>query len=208
MPRRFPALLCLLCACLALGCGAWKRFGYEGFSRDGWQQPDQVLRLLEISPGDRVADIGAGGGYFSFRFADAVGAEGRVFAVDVDDDMLEYLTGRVADEGRTNVEVVRGAFEDPQLPDGEIDLVFLSNTYHHIQDRPDYFRGVLGDLSPRGRVAIVELDDRSWFPRTFGHYSEPDAIVREMEAAGYVRVADHAILERQSFQIFAPTKGG
>ena len=204
MPRGLRIFACTLPVCLLVGCGAWKRFQYEGFDRDDWQLPQRVLSALELRPGDRVADIGAGGGYFSFRFAEAVGPEGRVYAVDVDDDMLAYLEERVAEEGHENVEVVRGAFEDPLLPDGQIDLVFLSNTYHHIQDRPTYFHGVRRDLSPGGRVAILELDDRSWLPRTIGHFSEPDAVAREMEEAGYRRVADHAFLDRQSFQVFAP----
>jgi ubiquinone/menaquinone biosynthesis C-methylase UbiE len=186
------------------GCAAWKRFQYEGFGRDAWQKPDEVVALLGIGAGDRVADIGAGGGYFTFLFADAVGATGRVYAVDVDEDLLAYLEERARDEDRENVVVVRGDFDDPKLPDGEIDLVFLSNTYHHIEERPAYFRRVLVDLAPNGRVAIVELDDRSWFPRASGHFTAAEQIASEMAEAGYRLEARHDLLERQSFQIFEP----
>jgi ubiquinone/menaquinone biosynthesis C-methylase UbiE len=207
----FSPLLALLGAALLLagpsGCAAWKRFQYEGFGRDAWQKPDEVVALLGIGAGDRVADVGAGGGYFTFRFADAVGETGRVYAVDVDEDLLAYLDERVRDEGRANVEVVRATFDDPKLPDGEVDLVFVSNTYHHIQERPAYFRRLLLDLAPNGRVAILELDDRSWLPRTMGHFTPAEAVAAEMNEAGYRLEARHEGLERQSFQIFEPDDG-
>jgi ubiquinone/menaquinone biosynthesis C-methylase UbiE len=197
------ALLLLLALPLA-GCSAWKRFAYEGFDRDSWQKPDQVIELLAIGEGDRLADLGAGSGYFTFRLAAAVGESGRVYAVDVDEDMLDYLEQQVAERGAGNVEVVRGAFHDPNLPDGQIDLLFTSNTYHHIEDRSAYFGGVRKDLSARGRVAILELNDVSWFPRTFGHMTPKESIVSEMEAAGYRLVDDFDLVERQHFLVFVP----
>lgn len=202
-PRSLLPFALLLCLQLA-GCGAWKRCAYEGFGRDDWQKPDEVIALLGISEGAQVADLGAGGGYFTFRLARAVGDAGRVYAVDVDEDMLSHLEARVAEEGIDNVEVVRGDFDDPKLPDGRIDLLFTSNTYHHLQDRTAYFERVLGDLAPNGRVAILELNDRSWFPRTFGHSTPRQTIVEEMTAAGYRLVGDHDLVERQHFLVFAP----
>jgi arsenite methyltransferase len=190
------------------GCASGKRFAYEGVGRDDWQQPDAVIALLGLGPGDRVADLGAGGGYFTFRLAEAVGASGRVFAVDVDDDMVAYLTRRARELHAANVSVVRGDYDDPKLPDGEIDLLFTCNTYHHIADRPAYFRRVLTDLAPNGRVAIVEYDGRGgWFVNLFGHKTPADEIAREMREAGYEQIADHEILTRQSFQIFRPDDG-
>ena len=204
MRSRAVVTLALCIGLQAFGCSAWKRFAYEGFDRDSWQRPDEVIALLGIGPGDRLADVGAGSGYFTFRFAEVVGPEGRVYAVDVDEDMLAYLTDQVSERQVTNVEIVRGEFHDPLLPDGRIDLLFTSNTYHHIEDRSAYFRGVLADLSPEGRVAILELNDTSWFPRTFGHMTPKESIVEEMGAAGYRLVDDFDIVERQHFLVFAP----
>ncbi len=196
--------LVIAVAALTTSCAAWKRFQYEGFDRDVWQKPDEVIALLGIGAGDRIADIGAGGGYFTFPFADAVGPTGRVYAVDVDDILIAYLDERVREERRENVVVVRGAYDDPILPDGEIDLVFLANTYHHIEDRPAYFRRVQTDLAPGGRVALVELDDRSWFPRVSGHFTAAEQIQAEMTEAGYRLAENHDVLERQSFLVFEP----
>jgi ubiquinone/menaquinone biosynthesis C-methylase UbiE len=118
MKSRTTLALVLLLVLQGLGCSAWKRFAYEGFDRDSWQKPDEVIALLEIREGAQLADVGAGSGYFTFRFAEVVGPSGRIYAVDVDDDMLEYLTGEISERGVENVEVVRGDFADPRLPDG------------------------------------------------------------------------------------------
>jgi ubiquinone/menaquinone biosynthesis C-methylase UbiE len=199
-----------LAAALALGasaCAGLKRLSYEGGDRDEWQQPEAVIALLGIGPGDRVADLGAGSGYFAFRLAEAVGPSGRVYAVDVDDDMLDYLAEKSRERGVANLTVVKAELDDPKLPDGEIDLVFVSDTYHHIEGRPTYFGRLLADLAPNGRIAIVEYDDRSGFAATMGHFTPPEAIEREMREAGYERIAAYDLLERQSFQIFRADDG-
>ena len=206
--RRAALAAALLLALHGTGCATTKRFAYEGLERDEWQRPDAVIALLGIGPGDRVADLGAGGGYFTFRLAEAVGESGRVYAVDVDDDMTDYLAEQALERGAANVAVVRGELDDPKLPDGEIDLLFTCNTYHHIGDRVDYFRRVLVDLAPNGRVAIVEYDGRGgWFAQTFGHFTSAEEIAREMQEAGYERIRSYELLPRQSFQVFRADDG-
>jgi ubiquinone/menaquinone biosynthesis C-methylase UbiE len=198
------AVLTALVAVSCLACGSWKRFCYEGFFRDSWQQPDRVLAALGLEPGDRVADLGSGSGYFTLGLARAVGPTGKVYAVDVDQKMNEYLRERVRTAGLDNVEVILGEFEDPLLPDGEIDLLFTANTYHHIRERPSYFRRVQTDLQPDGRVAIVEFDGRkSWFVRLIGSHTPKQEIAAEMREAGYRLDQDLDFLERQSFLIFS-----
>jgi ubiquinone/menaquinone biosynthesis C-methylase UbiE len=189
---------------VALGCGAIKRAGYAPDDRDEWQRPDEVVARLAIEPGDRVADLGAGGGYFTFRLADAVGSQGRVYAVDVDESMTDYLSERAREQGRQNVEVILGEYDDPKLPDGTIDLIFTSNTYHHLEDREAYFENVREALAPDGRVAIIDFNEQEggWFVRTFGHATSKETIVEEMSAAGYRLERDHDDLERQHFLVF------
>jgi arsenite methyltransferase len=199
---RTRALVALTALSLVLGCGAWKRQAYEGFGRDGWQKPDEVVALLDVAPGDRVADIGAGGGYFTFRLADAVGDTGRVYAVDVDDDMLDYLRERTAEEGRKNVEVVRGEFGDPLLPDGAIDLAFTCDTYHHLSDRVAYFSKLRTDLAPGARIAILDFNGTSGFAKWFDHATPKQTILDELSAAGFRLVADHDLIDQQNFLVF------
>jgi ubiquinone/menaquinone biosynthesis C-methylase UbiE len=183
-------------------CGAWKRFAYSGPGRDDWQQPERVVAALALAPGARVADLGAGGGYFTFRLADAVGPSGVVYAVDVDPDMLSYLRERAAAEKRANVVVIDAAYDDPRLPDGDVDLVLVVNTYHHLRGRIAYFGRVKRALRPGGRLAIIELAEGG-FPA--GHFTSPEVIRDELEAAGYALAAQHDFLERQSFLVFTPS---
>jgi predicted methyltransferase len=198
-----PAALLAAALVAASGCTDLKRFAYEGVGRDGWQQPERVVAALGIRPGDRVADLGAGGGYFTFRLAEAVGPEGRVFAVDVDPGMAEHLAERAREAGHANVEVVLAAEDDPRLPDGAVDLLFTCNTYHHLGERSAYFERVRDDLAPGGRVAVIELNGSGLFDGLFGHHTSAETIQSEMEAAGYRLVDKPGFLEKQHFLIFS-----
>ena len=194
----------LLVGLAAPACGPLRRLAYAGPDRDSWQQPERVVKSLAIAPGARVADIGAGGGYFTWRLAEAAGAAGRVYAVDVDPDMTSYLEDEARGREITTVRVVLAALDDPKLPES-VDLVFVCNTFHHIGARADYFRRVGEKLRPGGRVAIVEYKETGWLSRWLGHHTHPETIQREMREAGFERVESFDWLERQSFQIFAPT---
>jgi ubiquinone/menaquinone biosynthesis C-methylase UbiE len=199
------ALFALLVMPISLGCGSLKRFAYEGFGRAAWQHPEDVVRVLGIKPGEVVADLGAGGGYFTFRLADAVGPSGAVYAVDVDPTMVDYLRRRVTEQGYHNVHVVLATEDDPRLPAGGVDLVFSCNTYHHLSQRPTYFARAKQYLRPEGRIAIIDHARRGsgWFARTFGH-ATPDRTIRdEMHDAGYALEAAFEFLPRQSFLVFA-----
>ena len=185
------------------GCSSFKRFVYEGSSRDEWQQPERVIAALGIRSGDRIADLGSGSGYFTLRLARAVGPDGKVYAVDVDQDMNEYLRQRVAQAGLANVDVILGRFDDPLLPDGGVDLVLIVDTYHHLEDRPAYFRNLRRDLEPGGRVAVIDYDGRKgWFVRLMGHTTSREELLREMAEAGYEVAEEFDFIDRQSFVIF------
>jgi predicted methyltransferase len=197
-PHIAPAALLLGLALLAAGCGAAKRLAYEGFGRDEWQQPERVVADLALASGAKVADLGSGGGYFSFRLARAVGPSGRVYAVDVDAGMNEHVADEAADQGLANVTTVLAAFDDPRLPE-RVDLLFTSNTYHHLENRTAYFRAVRERyLAPGGRVAIVEFR-----PEKFSHSTARETIDAEMTAAGFRLVKAFDYLDRQHFLVFA-----
>jgi arsenite methyltransferase len=192
----------LAAAVLLAGCAQLKQCAYEGVNRDDWQQPQRVIAALNIRPGDRVADLGSGGGYFTFRLAEAVGPAGRVYAVDIDRDMVDLIAKRVKQETLSNIEPVLAKPDDPLLPKAGVDLIFTSNTYHHIDKRIAYFANLRKYLRPGGRVAIIDFDRRSWFEGLFRHYTPTEFIKPEMEQAGYSLQEDLDFLDRQSFLIF------
>jgi cyclopropane fatty-acyl-phospholipid synthase-like methyltransferase len=195
--RKPLAILLLLAVTSGLGCTWIKRCAYQGFGRDTWQQPERVVETLAISPGDRVADLGAGGGYFSFLLAEAVGGAGRLFAVDVDPGMNDYVAKQARRRELPQITTVLAAADDPRLPE-PVDLLFTSNTFHHLDDRVSYFRKVRENyLRPGARVAIID-----YLPEVTDHATEPELILQEMEAAGFALEIIYAWLERQSFLVF------
>lgn len=196
---RVAALLVALLVA-APGCTTLKRLAYEDFGgRDEWQQPDRVVAALGLRPGDRVADLGAGGGYFAFRLAEAVGPSGRAWAVDVDEGMNEHVAREAEARGLEQLSVVLAAPDDPRLPE-PVDLVFTSNTYHHLDDRVAYFERIRTQyLRPGGRVAVVD-----YRPEATSHSTPRATIVEELEAAGFSLVEEHDWLDRQCFLVFSP----
>ncbi len=206
--NRFPFIVAaLVIVVLCSGCARFKRFGYSGFGRDGWQKPDEVVDSLGVRAGDRIADLGAGGGYFTFRLSEATGPGGKVYAVDVDEEMTEYLEERARSESPENVEVILAEYHDPLLPKGGVDLLFTCNTYHHIQNRAEYFANVLKYLSPNGRVAIIDFRPEGWIQKIFPHSTSAEEIRSEMREAGYELEREYDFLSRQSFLVFAKRAG-
>ncbi len=179
---------------------AWAaRFDDPG--RDAWQKPDEVIRALALPPGAKVADVGAATGYFTVRLARAV-PSGRVFGVDVEASMVKYLEERAQKEGLGNVTGVVGGTSSPNLPEA-VDLVLLVDTYHHVGDRPAYFRGVAKSLRPGGRVAIIDFRRGQPMGPPDEHKVPADQVKAELAEAGYTLVAEHGFLPNQHFVVFA-----
>ncbi|MDH3403541.1 MAG: methyltransferase domain-containing protein [Acidobacteriota bacterium] len=182
---------------------------FEGAERDVWQLPDEVVAALELTPGMTVADVGSGTGYFARRFARAVGSEGTVFAADVEPEMGAYVRKRADEEGQANLIPVLASYDDPRLPDGAVDLVFVCNTWHHIRDRVDYARRLAGDLAPGGRVAIVDFVKE---PLPVGpdveHKLTAEEVIGEFVAAGYRLAGSDDLLPYQYLLIFEPAGDG
>jgi arsenite methyltransferase len=165
---------------------------------------DQIIETLALQLGQKVADIGAGGGYFSIRFAEIVGINGHVFAVDTNPDFLKFIEESAKEKGLRNVSTVLATENSPTLPE-IVNLIFMRNVCHHIVDRIEYFRKLRKLLKPDGRIAIIEYRSaqRFSFRGMFGHYVPKETLIKEMSQAGYRLVEDLNFLPEQSFTIYS-----
>jgi arsenite methyltransferase len=157
--------------------------------RDQDQKPAQVIEALGLKPGMSVADLGSGSGYFTRRFVEAVTETGKVYAIDVEPDALQYVEESLVHMHRPyTVEFILARPDNPKLPFESVDLIFLCNTYHHLEDRITYVRNMKSALKPGGRIVIVDFyhDTRSGergFPKK--HLVPREIAVNEIIAAGY-----------------------
>lgn len=127
----------------------------EGPDRDAWQKPEQIMDALAIADGAVVADIGAGAGWFTIRLARRVGPNGKVYAQDVQRQMLEAIRRRVGREGLANVETRLGTDSSPNLPERSLDAVLVVDVYPEVVDRVAFLRNLAAALKPAGRIGIV-----------------------------------------------------
>jgi len=184
------------------GFGGAERWAevFDDPSRDAWQKPHQVIEALALKPDAAVADIGSGTGYFAVRLAHIV-PQGRVYAVDIEPDMVKYLADRAKRENLDNVTAVAGAPDDARLP-GKVDLVLIVDTYHHIEQREGYFRQLGQSLKPDGRVAIIDFNAKSAMGPPPSQRIAVTRVVAEMAKAGYRLQREHRFLPNQYFLVF------
>jgi SAM-dependent methyltransferase len=176
----------------------------EGPDRDLWQLPDQIMDALGIAEGARVADLGAGGGWFTIRLARRVGANGLVFAEDIQPQMLEATMRRVKREGLGNVRPVLGTAEDPRLPAGTLDVVLIVDTYHEIDNRDSMLRNIAKSLKPQGRVGVVDFKRDGLGPGPpLEERVDPEQVVRDAEATGLRLVRRETFLPYQFMLVFS-----
>ena len=168
---------------------------------------DEILKILNIQPGQSIADIGSGGGFFTFLFSHIVGDKGTVYAIDTNEEFLEFINRQATETGLTNIKTVLATEESIPIPRHSVDLVFVRNVYHHLQNRVHYFTQVKHLLSPSARVSIIEYSRHGSFlsfHRRCGHNVPQEIIVEEMNKAGYTVSSSFDFLPVQSFTIFTP----
>jgi arsenite methyltransferase len=175
----------------------------ENPQRDAEQKPDEVIAALGIKKNETLADIGAGSGYFSFRFAPKVGNGGRIYAVDINPDMIVYMNQRIRDMKLTNVVTVLSLPSDPLLMDASVNRFFICNTYHHIENRPSYIARMKKMLKPGGEIIVVDYMKKALpvGPPPEMKMARED-VIREMESNGFKLAKEHTFLPYQYFLIF------
>ena len=188
---------------------AWAR-GYtdllERANREDVQKSPEIMKALAFKIGERVADIGAGTGYFTFQVAKAVGPTGQVFALDIAPEMLDYLELRVKARKATNVTLRKVASDDPQLPPGSVDTILMIDAIHYVKDRTAYAKKLLPGLAPGGRVVIIDyipkpMSQRPWGPPPEQQFPR-EQMDREMAGAGFKVLAAYDFLPEQFFVVY------
>jgi ubiquinone/menaquinone biosynthesis C-methylase UbiE len=168
----------------------------ESPDRDQWQKPDLIMDALGIADGFLVADLGAGGGWFTLRLARRVGPNGVVYAEDIQPQMIDAIERRVQRENLTNVRTVLGTPNDPRLPAG-IDTVLIVDAYHEMEDPVTLLRNVARSLKSQGRVGVVGFTEGSGGPGP-----PPDQRVRPESVIATATSAGLQLLVRQAIPPF------
>jgi arsenite methyltransferase len=165
-------------------------------ARDEWQKPHEVVMALNLKPSDAVADIGAGTGYFARRIAMHAA---KVYAVDIDAGLLKIA----AENAPKNMETVLSTPDDPKLADASVDLVFICDVLHHIENRSAYYAKLAKALKPGGRIVNIDFFKKQLpvGPPVEMKLSEKQ-VIGELAAAGFKKTAAHSFLTYQYFLVF------
>lgn len=175
----------------------------EGPDREAWQRPDLIMDALGIGDGSVVADLGAGGGWFTVRLAKRVGPNGVVYAEDIQPQMIEAIQRRVQREGLRNVTPVLGSADHPALPPARLDAALMVDTFHEVTDSQLLLTNVRAALKPGGRLGIVEYRTDGGGPGPAQEERMPSQqVVRAAEAAGFRLLRQEQFLPYQYLLIF------
>ena len=185
--------------------------GYQGADwlerseRDEEEAPDIALNVLKIPKGASVADIGAGSGFITERLSARVGPTGRVFANDLQPQMLQLLGRRLAQRNITNVTLVQGTIDDPKLDAASVDLEIMVDVYHELSQPQAMLRRLRAALKPGGRLVLLEYrKEDPTIPIKFEHKMSVAEAKMELEAEGFTLAKVDEALPRQHILIFTP----
>lgn len=173
----------------------------EGPDRDDWQQPNRVMDALAIADGSRVADLGAGSGWFTMRLARRVGPNGVVYAEDIQPEMIAYINRRIRREGMTNIRTILGTADDPHLPSG-LTAVLIVDTYPQFRNPVAILKHVGAALAPNGRLGIVDFktDGAGGPGPPLDQRLDPSVVERDAARAG-LTVRSHETFLRYQYML-------
>jgi ubiquinone/menaquinone biosynthesis C-methylase UbiE len=201
-------LLCLLAGIVSIGIVSASAFQLGSRPTDEWiktlESPqrianlkiDEVVARLRLKPGNIVADVGAGSGAFIGTLAAAVSPGGLVYAVDIEQGLLDHIARRAKDLRVSNVQVVLGRFTDPALPARNIDVALVYDVLHHIEARDEYLKNLAAYIGPAGRIAVVDYQ-----PGRGGHTKQPEQQITKEQTAAWMAAAGFKPAEE--FDLFA-----
>lgn len=178
----------------------------ERSSREREENPSALIELLKLEPGATVADLGCGSGYHARRLSMAVGESGDVFCVDIQPQMLEIATQLAAEAGLSNIHNVLSQVDDPQLPEGELDLILMVDVYHELEEPEAMLQAIRRALKPNGIAALAEfrLEGDSAAHIKLDHRMSVEQVKKEWEPAGFELVELAESLPTQHLFLFKP----
>ena len=164
-------------------------------------QVDRVIAALALTPGARIADLGAGSGVFTIPLAKAVGPNGKVYAIDVDAGLLAIVAEKAKTAGVTTIETIAAGATDPKLPE-PVDVLFICDTMHHLPNQASYVKQFGKLLRPGGRVVVIDFAEGKWPAGHEAFTITPKQVDEWMQAAGFTRSATHTFLATNFFHVY------
>jgi ubiquinone/menaquinone biosynthesis C-methylase UbiE len=155
-------------------------------SRDREEEPAKLMKALNLKEGQSVCDLGCGNGFYTLKLAKEVGQTGKVYAEDIQPEMLTMLQKRAEKEGAKNIDPILGTLTDPKLPENKLDLILLVDVYHEIDHPVEMLANIRKSLAPKGRLVLVEFraEDDSVPIKPLHKMSKPQ-VTKELSANGY-----------------------
>jgi len=176
----------------------------EDPKRDAYQKPHEVIHALGLKPGEILADIGAGSGYFTFHLARHVGEQGKVYAVDVSPDMIRHVNRRIRETKTTNVVTMLADPDDPLLPDRSVDRFFICDVWHHVDNQSKYLSLMKQMLKPGGEIVMIDFHKKELpFGPPMQMKIAREDVIKQMETNGFKMTKEHTFLPYQYFLVFA-----
>ena len=177
----------------------------EDPKRDAYQKPHEVVHALGLKPGEIIADIGAGSGYFTFHLARHVGDKGKVYAVDVSPEMILHINRRTREQKANNVVALLADPDDPLLPDRSVNRFFFSDSWHHIDNQTKYLALMKRMLKPGGEIVMIDFHKKELpvGPPLQMKIARED-LIKQLDNNGYRLTKEHSFLPYQYFLVFVP----
>ncbi|AXV37509.1 MAG: class I SAM-dependent methyltransferase [Methanobacteriaceae archaeon] len=166
-------------------------------------KPLKIIEKLNIEKGMVVGDVGTGGGYFAIEFSKKVGQKGKVYAIDINKEFLDFISDNIEKKGIKNIEIKLANPYNLNLPGKSVDLFFQRNVFHHLSEPLEYFKNIKKILKDNGRIAIIDYKKKKFsFTGLFGHYTSKNTLIETMDSAGFSPLENFDFLQDQLFIIF------
>ena len=192
-------LMSLVTSCIAQCSAADRQQHFNELAGSPEWQPDKVIQTLNIQEGWSIGDLGAGGGYYSFRFTEKTGNQGKVFSADINEKFLNGIKKEAEKRGLDNLLTIHSSEDDSNFDDNSLDLIFIRNTFHHFKDRNKYMKRLSKKLKAGGKIAIIDYKSQSF--KFFGHNVSKDDILDAIKNTGLIVENEFDFIEKQHFFI-------